>query len=90
MTDKTESSRDASRRTVLGAGAALLGAVSGGMTTPARAELAELLLPGRAPDTLPPGYNILFVLVDQEHHFEKWPFPVPGRGVPEKIRHHLP
>jgi len=27
----------------------------------------------------PPGYNILFVLVDQEHFFDKWPFPVPGR-----------
>ena len=28
---------------------------------------------------LPAGYNILFILVDQEHFFERWPFPVPGR-----------
>jgi arylsulfatase A-like enzyme len=27
----------------------------------------------------PPGYNILFIFVDQEHFFEKWAFPVPGR-----------
>ena len=32
-----------------------------------------------APDTPPAGYNILFVLVDQEHFFESWPMPVPGR-----------
>ena len=25
------------------------------------------------------GYNILFILVDQEHYFERWPMPVPGR-----------
>ena len=39
----------------------------------------NLSLPATAPETPPPGYNILFVLVDQEHHFDKWPFPVPGR-----------
>jgi arylsulfatase A-like enzyme len=27
----------------------------------------------------PGGYNILFILVDQEHFFERWPMPVPGR-----------
>jgi len=32
-----------------------------------------------APDTPPAGYNILFILVDQEHFFESWPMPVPGR-----------
>ncbi|MFL9998081.1 sulfatase-like hydrolase/transferase [Paraburkholderia sediminicola] len=28
---------------------------------------------------LPAGYNILFVLVDQERYFDEWPFGVPGR-----------
>ncbi|MEX3982215.1 sulfatase-like hydrolase/transferase [Paraburkholderia sp. EG287A] len=28
---------------------------------------------------LPTGYNILFVLVDQERYFDEWPFSVPGR-----------
>jgi choline-sulfatase len=31
------------------------------------------------PDRPPGGYNILFILVDQEHFFEQWPFPVPAR-----------
>src|SRR5262249_37151621 len=31
-----------------------------------------------------PGYNILFVLVDQEHFFDKLPFPVPGREYLKK------
>ena len=84
MTDKTGSSRDPSRRAVLGAGAGLLGAVAGGMATPARAELAQLSLPAKAPEQPPPGYNILFVLVDQERFFEKWPFPVPGREYLKK------
>src|SRR5215468_8647535 len=79
LTDKMDSSRYPSRRTVLGTGAALLGAISGGMATPARAELARLTLPAVPPQAPPSGYNILFVLVDQEHFFERWPFPVPGR-----------
>lgn len=32
-----------------------------------------------APETLPEGYNILLITSDQERHFERWPFPVPGR-----------
>ena len=84
MTDKTDSSRNPSRRAVLGAGAGLLSAAAGGMATPARAELGELSLPAKAPEQPPPGYNILFVLVDQEHFFEKWPFPVPGREYLKK------
>src|SRR5215470_12160206 len=84
LTDKMDSSRYPSRRAVLGTGAALLGAISGGMATPARAELARLTLPAVPPQTPPTGYNILFVLVDQEHFFEKWPFPVPGREYLKK------
>src|SRR5215467_1242965 len=75
MTDKTDGSRDPSRRAVLGAGAGLLGTAAGGMATPARAELGELSLPAKAPEQPPPGYNILFVLVDQEHFLRNGPFP---------------
>ncbi|MFB9128851.1 arylsulfatase [Paraburkholderia dipogonis] len=32
-----------------------------------------------APAVPPKGYNILFILTDQERHFDTWPFPVPGR-----------
>ena len=66
-----------SRRTVVGAGSALLGANF--LSSPTKAALVQLKLPEQAPETPPPGYNILFVLVDQEHFFDKWPFPVPGR-----------
>lgn len=31
------------------------------------------------PDHPPAGYNILFILTDQERHFDSWPFAVPGR-----------
>jgi arylsulfatase A-like enzyme len=71
------------RRTVLTGSAALLGANSlpegasaqpvstGVLPTPAR--------PVVAPNAPPGGYNILFILVDQEHFFDKWPFPVLAR-----------
>ena len=81
MTGIREGSPNPSRRAVLGAGGALLGAnlVSAAAAPPALADLARLSLPAKAPETPPPGYNILFVFVDQEHFFDKWPFPVPGR-----------
>lgn len=31
------------------------------------------------PQAIPEGYNILFIVSDQERYFEKYPFPVPGR-----------
>jgi arylsulfatase A-like enzyme len=37
--------------------------------------------PVQAPDSPPGGYNILFILVDQEHFYPKWPFPVPAREM---------
>src|SRR5262245_23674551 len=77
MTGTREHSSNPSRRDVVGAGGALLGANV--LSSPAKAALAQLKLPDKAPETPPTGYNILFVLVDQEHFFEKWPFPVPGR-----------
>lgn len=86
MADKIDHSVDPSRRAILGASTVLLGAnlMPGGLATPAKAELAQLSLPTKAPETPPAGYNILFVLVDQEHFFEKWPFPVPGREYLKK------
>jgi arylsulfatase A-like enzyme len=74
------------RRTVLGAGSALLGAdlLSVAAAPPGFAELGQLSLPAKAPETPPPGYNILFVFVDQEHFFDKWPFPVTGREYLKK------
>jgi len=77
MTGTREYSSNPSRRDLMGAGSALIGA--GFLSSPAKAALAQLKLPDRAPETPPPGYNILFVLVDQEHFFDKWPFAVPGR-----------
>jgi arylsulfatase A-like enzyme len=76
MAGTREFSSNPSRRVVMGAGGALLGA---NFLSSPKVALAQLKLPDRAPETPPPGYNILFVLVDQEHFFEKWPFPVPGR-----------
>ena len=84
MTKGTNKSRKPSRRSILGGGAALLGALYGGKDPSARADQAQLSLPARAPEAPPPGYNILFVLVDQEHFFEKWPFPAPGREYLKK------
>ena len=82
MTGTREYSGKPSRRDVVGAGGVLLGANV--LSPPAKATLAQLKLPAKAPETPPPGYNILFVLVDQEHFFDKWPFPVPGREYLKK------
>lgn len=84
MANEFDSPQDPSRRRVLGAGIAVLGAVSAGVSTPAEATPAQLSLPAQAPQLPPPGYNILFILVDQEHFFDKWPFPVPGREYLKK------
>jgi arylsulfatase A-like enzyme len=81
MTDARDYYNYPSRRALVGAGGALLGAnfLSAATIPAATAALAPLSLPDMAPEKPPQGYNILFVLVDQEHFFEKWPFPVPGR-----------
>jgi arylsulfatase A-like enzyme len=77
MTDAQKYPNNPSRRAVLVAGGAFLG--TNALTATAKATLTQLALPAKAPESPPPGYNILFVLVDQEHFFDKWPFPVPGR-----------
>src|SRR5215470_11619012 len=81
MADSRGDLPNPSRRAILEAGGVLLGAnfLSAATAPLAMADLAQPSLPATAPATPPPGYNILFVLVDQEHHFDKWPFPVPGR-----------
>ncbi len=72
-----------SRRAVVMGGGSLLGAgLVGGAangTASAAAETGSASRPAVPPDRPPGGYNILFILVDQEHFFETWPFRVPGR-----------
>lgn len=82
MRKKDDSLPDPGRRTLIGTGAALFGA----QLLPEQGRAAESSSPevrvaqsSTTPETPPPGYNILFILVDQEHFFERWPFPVPGR-----------
>jgi arylsulfatase A-like enzyme len=65
-----------SRRGLIAGGAALIGATHLLSDMIPHAEAAS---PVVAPDRPPGGYNILFVLVDQEHFFTHWPFPVPAR-----------
>jgi arylsulfatase A-like enzyme len=71
-----EKASTATRRAVMGAGAALLGSA---VLADATADTPPDAAPAGQPTALPEGYNILFVLVDQEHFFPKWPFPVPAR-----------
>jgi len=63
----------------MASGAALFGAAALRPQTVAAALQAGSPEPATAPATPPGGYNILFILVDQEHFFEQWPMPVPGR-----------
>lgn len=74
-----------SRRDLLSTGAAALGAalLPAGMQNAQAQSIPEKPQP-IAPNTPPAGYNILFVLVDQEHFFPKWPMPVPAREAIKK------
>jgi len=71
-----------SRRAVVTSGAATLGAalLPTGMATAQTKSSSS----GAAVQDAPAGYNILFVLVDQEHFFDKWPIPVPAREAIKK------
>jgi arylsulfatase A-like enzyme len=80
MTTQRGRGRDPSRRAVMTSGAAALGAAA--TIRPQIVAAAEPLTPTApvvAPATPPGGYNILFILVDQEHSFDRWPMPAPGR-----------
>ncbi len=76
MTDQKSEGRHPSRRQLLTSGAAFLGAASAVSEPTLAAAPAQPIAPPVAP---PGGYNILFILVDQEHFFGKWPVPVPAR-----------
>jgi arylsulfatase A-like enzyme len=77
--------KNQSRRDLLTSGAAALGAtlLPAGMQNAQAQSSPEKSAP-IAPNTPPAGYNILFVLVDQEHFFPKWPMPVPAREAIKK------
>jgi len=85
MTTPEDDSSFPSRRTAMTSGAALLGTtlLAGGVSQ-AQAQAPAPASPGAADATMPAGYNILFVLVDQEHFFPHWPFPVPAREAIKK------
>lgn len=57
-------------------GSAGAAAATGASSSPVPAGMSTS---GLGPATPPGGHNILFILVDQERHFDRWPFPVPGR-----------
>jgi arylsulfatase A-like enzyme len=79
MTNTSDSDRNPSRRAVVTGGASLLGAGGLWPDVAAAAPTAKSEQPLVSPMAPPGGYNILFVLVDQEHFFDRWPMPVPGR-----------
>jgi arylsulfatase A-like enzyme len=84
MSKKPSDVQNPSRRGLM-SGAALFGAASLLPDIIASAQADDVAQstpqapPIVAPDAPPGGYNILFILVDQEHFFDKWPMPVPGR-----------
>ncbi|MDP2378600.1 sulfatase-like hydrolase/transferase [Reyranella sp.] len=80
MSQTADDPMSPSRRAAIASGTALLGStILGGM--PANAQTGT---PTAAAAAMPAGYNILFVLVDQEHFFPHWPFPVPAREAIKK------
>lgn len=81
MTKPEDDSSLPSRRMAMTSGAALLGTtlLAGGVS---QAQAPAPTAPANA--SMPAGYNILFVLVDQEHFFPQWPFPVPAREAIKK------
>ena len=83
MTTPEDDSSLPSRRTAMASGAALLGTtlLAGGVS---RAQAPAAAPAAPANTAMPSGYNILFVLVDQEHFFPQWPFPVPAREAIKK------
>ncbi|WP_454875464.1 twin-arginine translocation signal domain-containing protein [Paraburkholderia xenovorans] len=69
------------RRQFLKAAGATVAAAGIGNTAAAAIQKSDVVrnAPKTAPDSAPAGYNILFILTDQEKYFDAWPFPVPGR-----------
>ncbi|MDB5486802.1 MAG: sulfatase [Reyranella sp.] len=85
MSHSSDPTDNPSRRALVTSGAALLGSTLLAGAFAGGDALAQANPPPTvAPETPPAGYNILFVLVDEEHFFPKWPFPVPGREALKK------
>ena len=74
-----------SRRNLLTSGAAAVGVtlLPAGIVN-AQAQSTSNGQTPIAPDTPPSAYNILFVLVDQEHFSPSWSMPVPAREAIKK------
>ncbi len=84
MTNSSGLLQNKSRRDLLASGAAILGTAVLPASAPSTQAAEASSAPKIPPQTVPAGYNILFVLVDQEHFFPKWPFPVPAREAIKK------
>ena len=84
MSHDSGSLQNKSRRNLLTSGAALIGSSVLPVAIGDAQALEPHAKPKVSPQTPPSGYNILFVLVDQEHFFPKWPFPVPAREAIKK------
>jgi hypothetical protein len=75
-TQSSNKPKNQSRRDLLTSGAAVMGSsllplgVQNAQAQPGSNKLPQV--------DAPAGYNILFILVDQEHFFDKWPIPVPA------------
>lgn len=85
MNSENNTPKSPSRRALLESGAALFGSTlipnSAVAASKTAHQGATSVIP---PDSPPAGYNILYILVDQEHFFQKWPFPVPAREAIKK------
>jgi Arylsulfatase A and related enzymes len=79
---KTDMNR---RRLLANAGALTVGSILSGALKAEDKNVEKIkpdwdkIFSGEIPENLPEGYNILFVVTDQERFFPKFPFPVPGR-----------
>jgi arylsulfatase A-like enzyme len=78
----TNEPQNPSRRDLLTSGAAAIGStlLPTGLQSAQAQSSSNMLAQAEAPT----GYNILFILVDQEHFFDKWPIPVPAREAIKK------
>lgn len=79
---------------LLAAGAILSSGAAAQFSCPQPRPAWDKPFTGEIPDSVPAGYNILLITTDQEHYFDRYPFPVPGRERLIKTgtsftRHHI-
>ncbi len=84
MSSNSDLPKSLSRRALLSSGAALLGSSLVPEISAAQNTISSSDFSMEPPESPPSGYNILYILVDQEHFFPKWPFPVPAREAIKK------